>query len=124
MELSIAIDVLIFLGGLFIGNRLTLANERRKEFNEVAEPLFKSLELQRRTLEEGSFPINVLSENDFIEAQRRIKFSQRRAFTTKITEYVLAQNQCGKYREGIYKLENPDILISSIEALIKYLSHK
>ena len=124
MELSIAVDVLIFLGGLFIGNRLTLANERRKEFNEVAEPLFKSLELQRRTLEEGSFPINVLSENDFIEAQRRIKFNQRRGFTTKINEYVLAQNQCGEYREGIYKLENPEILISRIEELTKYLSHK
>ncbi len=124
MELSIAVDVLIFLGGLFIGNRLTLANERRKEFNEVAEPLFKSLELQRRTLEEGSFPINVLSENDFIEAQRRIKFNQRRGFTTKINEYVLAQNQCGEYREGIYKLENPEIFISRIEELTKYLSHK
>ncbi len=118
------VGFLTFFLGLLLGHRLTVSNERRKEFNEVASPIYRSLEVQRRSLEEGSYPGAVLDENSFIEIQRRTPYMQRRAFAGAVQDYVLAQSLCGDYVDGEYRLSKPEKLVSRIEALQKLLAHK
>jgi hypothetical protein len=126
MELSIAIELLTFFVGLFIGNRLALGNERRKEFNDAASTIYRSLEIQRRTLEKGDFPANAEAmDNDaFIDIQRKLPAFKRHLFTQAINNYVLAKASCGSHVEGEYILDRPEILISAIERLQTFLSHK
>lgn len=124
MDLSTGISFLTFLLGLLLGHRLKLSNERRKEFNESASPIYYSLETQRRTLERGDCPGNLLSENTFIEIQRRMPSKQRRDFITAVKNYALAQDVCGSHISGDFVLSKPEPLIKAIEELQLFLSHK
>lgn len=124
MELGILINLLVFFLGLFLGHRLQISNDRRKEFNEVSGPYAVQLEIQRRTLLSGKYPGGTYDEDDFIEIQRRIGIHKRRGFIKAVKEYVAAKQNCGEFVKGQYKLTAPELLISKIDNLLRYLSHR
>lgn len=124
MSLDIAINLLTFLVGLFIGNRLTIGNERRKEFNEAAAPLYISLEVQKNVLNSGSFPNSVLNENDFIGFKRHLQPWQICSFSESVRSYIASPQNCGDYENGRYLLKHPEVFIKAIESVQRYLGHK
>lgn len=53
---EILIPIYTCLIGLFIGHRFTLFRDKRKEFNEVSQPIFEELEVQFLTAKQGRYP--------------------------------------------------------------------
>ncbi|WKE65507.1 hypothetical protein PVT67_17850 [Gallaecimonas kandeliae] len=125
--LAIFTGLLGTLIGLFFGNRLALGREKRKEFNEIALPIFEVLEKQRISAKSGSFPnsANSFGENSLIGLKQHISSSKYKRLDISLANYVQAKKSCGTFNSvGDYDFNKPDVLISAIEDLQKYVRRK
>ncbi len=113
------------IGG-FIGNRLALGRDRKKDFNEIANPLFEILEKQRLAAESGDFPVsaNQIGRESFILLLRNTPKLKRKRLERAIENYIKDKSSCGEWVEGYYQFSRPQILIQAIRKLQLYLPHK
>lgn len=121
-----ALPFITLLVGGFIGNRLALGRDRRSDFNEVANPLFESLEKQRLCAESGSFPnsANQTTKETFILLIRKTSKFKRSGLNKAVDGYLLAKKNCGEYDKGHYSFSKPEVLIGAIKKVQSYLPHK
>jgi len=112
--------------GVMIGHRLAIERYRRIEFNKAAGPLFELLERQRFIVEAGSFPAsaNDVKKMTLIAIRRKLPFYERKGFDRAIEKYRLATQHSGEYEKGSYKFNNPEILLTAINGLQKFLPYK
>ena len=126
--LSILTGLLGVLIGLFLGNRLALGRDKRKEFNEIANPLFENLENQRLTiLLDRNYPpqANGLTEKSFIMLKRKLSKYKHKSFDKAVKNYEESKHNCGSYDDkGEFKFSNPEVLKKSIEKLQRFLPYK
>lgn len=115
----------IFVGG-FLGNRFALGRDKRKEFNEISDSLFKRLEQQREIIRKGAFPhdANELDWSSFIDLARRVPFYKRRKLSKAVEHYIQAKQNCGHFENGRYILSKPEVMLKAISTLQKFLPHK
>ena len=123
---SILTGLLGTLIGLFLGNRFALGRDRRKEFNEIASPLFENLEKQRLIVVAGDFPnaANHLNESSFIALIRVTPSYKQKTLNNAIDNYQKAKQSSGHYKHGIYLFDNPEVLRLAIEKLQAFIPHK
>lgn len=120
-DLTIAI-VSALLGGI-VGHWLAIGRDRRKEFNEHASALYKDLETQRITLLDGHYP-KVLATLDFCHVRRMLSRQKRAQLDSTLRDYEVAKETCGEYVNGIYVLQQPEVLMQQIDALQSLLPHR
>lgn len=115
----------IFVGG-FIGNRLALGRDKRKEFNEISDDLFNRLEQQLAIVKKGGFPndANELDKASFIDLTRRVSCYKKEKLSKAVERYIQAKQDCGHFEKGRYILSNPEVLLEAILDLQKYVPHK
>jgi hypothetical protein len=127
MMLATLTGLLGTLVGLFFGNRLALGREKRKEFNEVALPIFENLENQRISAKNGSFPnsANSFGESSFVLLKQHMSSSASKDLVSSLGKYDQAKNDCGTYDlNGNYLFDKPFELIVAIEELQNYVRRK
>ena len=126
MELKYIIPfITLFIGGL-IGNRLALGRDRRKEYNEVADPIYELLEKQRLLALAGKYPqsMNNTNEATFIEIKRHIPAYKAKGLSLAIQTYMSAPEKSGYWETGRFYFNKPEITVAAIESLQKYVPRK
>lgn len=115
----------VLVGGL-IGNRFAIGRDKRREFNELADPLFERLETQRIQVSGGSFPsdANSLDEYSFIALRRKLSWIRKRGLDRTLREYEHAKQNCGYFESGLYKFNNPIPLLNAIKKLQRYVRQR
>ena len=126
MELKYIIPFLTLLVGTLIGHWLAIGRDRRKFFNEVANPLFERLEKQKLIAIAGNFPPDANQTNCdvFIQLERCESKFKKEKLKVAVNMYLEAKKHCGTYDDGIYKFDKPDVLIDLIVKLQSFLPHK
>jgi len=107
------------LAGFFFGVRVNLWRDRRKEFNELADPLFIKLSKERKN-QGGCF----VASMEFEAFSRRLPIWSRESYNRSIKEYYKAKNEnCGidDYGGSIYNITS---IVAAIDELIKFTNRK
>jgi hypothetical protein len=75
MEQSVIVGLISFLLGLFLGHRLSLGRDRRKEFNETTKTPYLALcaQIKNRTLDRVYIPLPVIEPYICLFARRRFR---------------------------------------------------
>lgn len=117
--------ITLLVGGL-IGNRLAIGRDRRKDFNDVANPLFECLEKQRICAKSGEFPDSAHDTNQetFIALIRKSPWHKQKGLAKAIEGYLQAKQSCSNWNNRRYEFSKPEVLISAIEKLQGYVPHK
>ena len=126
IEIKYVIPFLTLLIGMVLGNRLAIGRDKRKEFNDMANPLFNELESQRALVLRNRFPrsANDMNELTFIPFKRLLSNKKSKQFDLAVANYLEAKGNCGEYEKGKYKLTNPELLSSAIENIQNFMPHK
>jgi hypothetical protein len=124
--LAVLTGLLGTLIGLFFGHRLSLGRERRKEFNEVASPIYEDLEKQLITASSGAFPMsaNDFAKSSFISLKPHLTRLKVSKLDNSIEKYEEAKNKCGSFLNGYYEFHSPQILVSAIQELQNFVRRK
>ena len=122
MDTENMIRLLLFFGGIFFGNKLALGRDRRKEFNEIATPIFEKLRFQERAIREDN---KFIDGPSFEHLERHLPFWQKRCFRKALTEYNKQQDENEYFKmRAANIIRSTDQFIRSILALIKYTKRK
>lgn len=100
------ISILTFLAGLYFGNRQAIGRDRRKEFNELAEPIIENLNDVQEWLERQIFIVNFQFE---LQDSKNIEKLKRRLSNRELKRF---EKLLGKYRASLQALiESPEPVI-------------
>lgn len=125
METENMIRLLLFFGGLFLGNKLAIGRDRRREFNEIATPIFEKLRQQEHAIRDDNKFIDGPSITDFEHFERHINFWKRRCFRKALETYNKQQDENRYFQmRNANIIRNADQFIYSIAALTKYTKRK
>lgn len=121
MSTEILIGILLFLCGLFFGNRLALGRDKRKEFNEVATPIYEKLREQERILREENSFSDGPNIADFDDLERYLHFWKKPLFRKTLSRYNKHQDENRYFQiRNANIVRDMDQFIISIRQLTKY----
>lgn len=110
----------VFVGGL-IGNRLAIGRDRRKEFNEMADPIRSQLRNHIATKGKSSF----VSEKDLEIFGDHMTPYKRKSYKEAADKYNSIHSKCYRLTEaGLYQLHNEELLLSTVNKLIKFTKRR
>lgn len=116
------LSLFTFFLGLFFGHRLTLWRDRRKEFNDIAQPIRAML------LEEKERPTPYFvgpSEIDADQLESVLSFWQRHRFRNSWNAYRHAKKKSVERDSyGGCLFGNTDEIIQHIEYVLRYTTRK
>jgi hypothetical protein len=112
------INTLSFLVGLLLGHRLALWRDKRKELNDIADPI-RALLFKERNRPSPMFAGP--TEIDADRLQYALPFWRRRSFSNAWNAYQQAKQQgIGRGPCGSCYFVNPDNIVSHIDAVLAY----
>ena len=126
VELQIITGLVTFLGGLLAGHWLSLHRDRRKDFNDTAEPLKLALRKERE------MPGSAVPYAEGISAHQAASMAEqmgrpwkRRQFEAVYREYARARTE-GWTRDdlGQVSLDDTERLRRAIDGLLRLLTHR
>jgi hypothetical protein len=94
--------------GFFLGHRFSIGRDKRKEFNDCADPLFRQLEQERISPSPFKHP----TATDFALLRRHLGRGERKNFDRAVTAYFKAK-QASVARDsagGVYYQNTSDIV--------------
>ena len=80
-------NIVLFLAGLFVGNKQAIGRDKRKEFNEAAMPIYKKLIIQVQNLEQKKYHPDSLTEDELISFSIHVNRWSQKKYLTIIKEY-------------------------------------
>lgn len=115
------LSFLTFCLGLFLGHRLALWRDRRKEFNEIAQPLREVLLKERDRASPLVKGLGVI-EADRLESL--LPFWRRRAFRNDWKVYCESKKStfCDSIGQSYYK--NTESIVTHIDNILRYTKRK
>jgi hypothetical protein len=113
----IFLSLLTFCLGLFVGHRLTLSRDRRKDFNEVAQPLREILLKERCGPSPNSAGIGKV-DADRLESV--IPIWKRSSFKKAWEAYCKSKEEIFQDPIGQPFYKNPENIISHIDNVLNY----
>lgn len=119
------LSLVTFFIGLYVGNKQAIGRDRRKEFNDLSEAAFISLNKQIAQLSAG---LPGECANDFLLIHNYIPFYKRWLFRRHIERYERAQQNLSTYQVKTgtvtFDREKMTQLSSSAKALLAYLKRR
>jgi hypothetical protein len=116
------VSLLTFFLGLFLGHRLSLSRDKRKEYNEVADIVYFALINEKRRIGMSKGP----TEKELLQLLRRSSYIDRFRIKTVIDKYIAAKKNIivsrSPYGEPLFS--NIDNVVTEIDSLIKCLERK
>ena len=121
--LSATLGVLV--GGL-IGHRFALFRDKRKEFNQISEPIFVELENQLLAVNQGSYPIcsSILSDQELITFKRFLSSKEKSKFNSDLSKYRGVRKSSKSQKDFVENFHSPEKLALAIVELQKYLKRR
>lgn len=109
----------------YLGYRSGIKGSKRKEFNEVADPLRERIKNLSDNLNSPHTKPIWPSPDDFIPLVDRCGFFEKRRLITAIKQYRSSCNKsCGRNNYGRFEIYDENDIQESLRALLKYLKRK
>ena len=117
-------SIFTFLMGLIVGNRITISNDRRKEFNDLTLQL--RIDLHTQIDNGGRIPVADFSKSYLIDPY--ISIFRRKAFRKTIDRYKQANKDKSSYdaqsSKTVYNTEILSHIVSLNYKLLTYLKQR
>jgi len=118
---QILLSIFSILVGGFIGYRFALNNERRKEFNEIADRLILNVDVEVKAGSAHHFSIN---KQDIKLIRRRMRYLQRRAFDRAVADFDRINAQTLSDNVGQVYYKDPDGVNRALRMIARCLRRK
>ncbi len=119
--LQIGIALVSSLIGGWVGYRLGICAERRKEYNELADQLF--LQVDRKLTADSAHNFGI-SEVDIKLLERRMHWTQRRRFRRALENFRAVAVSTTRDSAGQLHYVDPDAVNQSLQRIAKILKRK
>lgn len=108
--------------GFFIGNRLALGRDKRKEFNKIIEPIRTILLTEKINL--GYAP--GIKDIDILKLREELAFWKRSRFDIAVKEYKRSKSNENMEKDdmGGFSFKNTEMLIHTINNLLTFTKRK
>lgn len=111
--------------GFFVGNKLAIGRDKRKEFNEVAIPIRTSLIRQLEALQAEKQCFVNISTEDRVVLECYISRFKIKGFRKAVAEYKIAQQKYGyQDRGGQFIICDTSGYVSATSKLLQYVKPK
>lgn len=111
------LSLLTFCLGLILGHRLTLWRDKRKEFNDISQPLRDILLKERGYTSPNASGIGII-DADTLESV--LPFWKRRAFRNSWDAYKQSKNETWQDSCGQPFYTHPENIILHIDNILSY----
>jgi len=117
--------ILTFLLGLFLGNRLAIGRDKRKEFNEIADEIYSVLLKKREGAEKGLI-WNGPTKEQFAHLIRRASSVAKLSISKSIEKYnkAIDQNNISHDSYGQLFYSRPEEVTNAIDLLLQHVQRK
>ena len=107
------------LFGYFVGNRLAIGRDKRREFNALIDPVRSSL------IGERSHPGGFKTPSDitFLKISESLPFWKRRRFDRAVKAYKNSKGSENKEKDGMggFSWIDESIIVHAVDNLLSYL---
>ena len=116
-----AISLIAFLAGLFLGNRLAIDRDKRREWNDLIEPVRVMLFTEREIISPMSERI---SGYMLFKIRERLPGRKRRPFDLAVQQYQesASENNIAQLSWGVMTYRDEQAVIHAIESLLSFLA--
>ena len=111
-----------FCAGLLIGNWLAIGRDRRKEFNEVSEPIRHSLLMQISRIDKGDFVYQqTVERSDFVCLGMFIGERRKVAYELAVKEYFDSFTKSGhRTNSGSWEIDDLSVCRTAAVKLLSF----
>jgi hypothetical protein len=126
LDMQIAVNIILFIAGLVIGNWLAIGRDKRKEFNEAADEVHLTLIKQKENIKNGRAVKRGPEEKDLEKFKRRISFFKKKSFNRSLKKYkdVTSGENWNRDYAGDTSYKDPEKVINAINGLIEFTNRK
>lgn len=126
--LDIIVPVITLILGLLLGHKLSLGRDKRKEFNDIATPIYIKLENQLDRANSNLYPVidaSKISQEEITRLKRAISKQKSNKLQETYEHYNSALRDCGYFTEfGDFELKDLKEVKDLIIKLQSFLPHK
>lgn len=119
--LDLAIKIIIPIITFFLGSYFSVWNDRRKEFNAIATPIFERITKHISQVRSGNRPQDPFKETDFSSLSQRLSVKEVESLMTAINKYSEADKNCGVYVKGYWEFNNGEPLEKALFELSRFV---
>ncbi len=121
---SVALSLITGLVGYLIGNRLAIDRDKRREFNDLVDPIRRDLFSVRNCPSSSNLRGAYLITFSLI--CDKLPFWKRRGFDRAVKNYEKSKSDENRNPDGMggFSYKNTDRIIRAVNDLLKYLKPK